>query len=217
MESITKSSRIHPLIASAAVAVILVSLVGVAAITGILPNSQSSNINMPASNSAALLAWNSSGSASESGPTTDKPAIVEPPAPAQIVQQPQATPHHNAHPVVAQTANVCSNCGRVEAVIPIRHEGKTSGLGVAAGAVLGGVLGHQVGGGNGRSLATVAGAVGGGYAGNEVEKRRHETTTYEVRVRMDNGSVRTFPYAESPGYGSGDRVRVVNGHLTSRG
>jgi uncharacterized protein YcfJ len=37
--------------------------------------------------------------------------------------------------------------------------------------VLGGLIGNQIGGGNGRALATVAGAVGGGYAGNEVEKR----------------------------------------------
>jgi len=216
MEDIKKSSRIHPLVAGAAVAVILVSLVGVAAITGILPNSSSSNV--PASNTATPpVAWTSSGSDG----VTEKPAVVEAPvpalAPAPIVQQPQASPHHRAHPVVAQTASVCGNCGRVEAVIPIQHEGKASGLGVAAGAVLGGVLGHQVGGGNGRSLATVAGAVGGGYAGNEVEKRRHETTTYEVHVKMDNGSERTFPYTESPGYGAGDRVRVVDGHLTSRG
>jgi uncharacterized protein YcfJ len=37
--------------------------------------------------------------------------------------------------------------------------------------VLGGVLGNQVGGGNGKKLATVAGVIGGGYVDNEVAKR----------------------------------------------
>jgi uncharacterized protein YcfJ len=33
------------------------------------------------------------------------------------------------------------------------------------------LIGNQVGGGNGKTLATIAGAVGGGYIGNEVAKR----------------------------------------------
>ncbi len=41
--------------------------------------------------------------------------------------------------------------------------------GTAIGAVVGGVLGNQVGKGKGRKLATVAGAVGGGVAGNKIQ------------------------------------------------
>jgi uncharacterized protein YcfJ len=39
------------------------------------------------------------------------------------------------------------------------------------GAVIGGVLGNQVGSGDGKTLATILGAVGGGYIGNEVAKK----------------------------------------------
>lgn len=46
-------------------------------------------------------------------------------------------------------------------------------VGTGIGAVLGGVLGHQVGGGNGKKLATVAGVLLGGYAGNEVAHDRN--------------------------------------------
>ncbi|MCR8699279.1 glycine zipper 2TM domain-containing protein [Campylobacter ureolyticus] len=42
-------------------------------------------------------------------------------------------------------------------------------LGTAIGAVGGGVVGNQFGGGSGKKLATVAGAIAGGYAGNRVE------------------------------------------------
>lgn len=36
-----------------------------------------------------------------------------------------------------------------------------------AGAVIGGVVGHQLGGGKGKDIATVAGAAGGAYAGKK--------------------------------------------------
>lgn len=36
------------------------------------------------------------------------------------------------------------------------------------GAVAGGVIGRQIGGGSGRNLATVAGAIGGAAAGNQL-------------------------------------------------
>jgi uncharacterized protein YcfJ len=39
--------------------------------------------------------------------------------------------------------------------------------GAAIGAVIGGILGHQVGGGSGKQIATVAGAVGGGALGSQ--------------------------------------------------
>jgi len=51
-------------------------------------------------------------------------------------------------------------------------------LGTGIGALVGGVLGHQVGGGNGRTLATVAGAAAGGYAGNRIQKRTQDDDTY---------------------------------------
>src|SRR5690606_17779594 len=104
----------------------------------------------------------------------------------------------------------CSNCGRVESVRAVQTAAKPSGVGVVGGAVVGGLLGNQVGGGSGRTLATVAGAVGGGYAGTEIEKRTRTATTYEVRVRMEDGNVRTFPYNGQPPWSTGDRVRVVD-------
>lgn len=50
--------------------------------------------------------------------------------------------------------------------------------GTAIGAVVGGLLGNQVGGGNGKKIATVAGAVGGGYAGNKVQEGMQQRDTY---------------------------------------
>jgi uncharacterized protein YcfJ len=46
--------------------------------------------------------------------------------------------------------------------------------GTAIGAVAGGLLGHQVGGGKGKTLATVGGAVAGGYAGKKVQEHHQD-------------------------------------------
>jgi uncharacterized protein YcfJ len=85
--------------------------------------------------------------------------------------------------------------------------------GTAIGAVAGGLLGSAIGGGKGKTLATVGGAAAGGYAGNQVQKNMQQkdvvTTTerqcktvhdksqklagYNVTYRLDGkeGVVRT--------------------------
>jgi outer membrane lipoprotein SlyB len=109
----------------------------------------------------------------------------------------------------------CSNCGNVESIRTITERAQGSGLGAAGGAVLGGLLGNQVGGGNGKKLATVAGAVGGAVVGNQVEGNMRATTSYEIKVRLDDGSARTFREQSEPQWRTGQRVKVVNGSLRS--
>ena len=82
--------------------------------------------------------------------------------------------------------------GQVTAITPIAtQQGNETGLGMIGGAVVGGLLGNQVGKGNGRTLATVAGAAGGGYAGHEAENYHHRDTSYNVSVHVENGSLAT--------------------------
>lgn len=125
-----------------------------------------------------------------------------------------------AAPIAAQASNHsdrasnCHNCGTVISARTYQKPAPSgNGVGIVGGAVIGGLLGNHVGGGNGRSLATVAGAVGGGYAGNEVEKRTRTTTMTEVRVRMSNGTVRTFTESGNARFRTGQQVRVHNGQL----
>ena len=72
---------------------------------------------------------------------------------------------------------------------------------------------EQVGGQKGRKLATVAGAVGGAVAGNQIEGRVKASRSYDIIVRLNDGSTRTFHQIEQPAWREGDRVRVVNGGL----
>jgi len=109
------------------------------------------------------------------------------------------------------TKPVCANCGIVLAVNVIEEEGQGSGVGVVAGGVAGGLLGHQVGQGTGRDLATVAGLVGGALAGNKVEKMAKKTKSYNITVRLDDGSERIYRQATDPGLFNGQRVKIENG------
>ncbi len=59
---------------------------------------------------------------------------------------------------------------------PVQDENRIAGS--VLGAVAGGVLGHQFGGGRGRDVATVAGALAGGYAGNQVQGGLQDRDTY---------------------------------------
>jgi uncharacterized protein YcfJ len=58
---------------------------------------------------------------------------------------------------------------------PVKDPNRIAGT--AIGAVAGGLIGSQIGGGSGRTLATVGGAAAGGYAGNQVQKNMQEKNT----------------------------------------
>jgi len=228
MDTYNKPNRLHPLVAGAAISVMLASLTGVAAMTGLLPNSHSENkaaaeVSQPqASQSSAMKPAAVAKTPKAVG--SERLALKEDDqAPAGRQQQAaslpasqtgHAAPDYSQDMVrVAQPARACGNCGRVESVHAVQSQADPSGVGVVGGAVVGGLLGNQIGGGSGKTLATIAGAVGGGYAGNEVEKRTRTATSYQVKVRMENGQVRNFPYNNQPPWHQGDRVRVVDGYL----
>ena len=110
-------------------------------------------------------------------------------------------------------SNWCNNCGNIESIREVKSRAQGSGVGAAGGAILGGLLGNQVGSGHGRQLATVAGAVGGAVVGNQVEGNMKADTSYEIRVRLDDGTLRTFHQHSVPQWRTGDRVRIVKGTL----
>ena len=125
---------------------------------------------------------------------------------------PSPVPTQRGEPLqraVAQrsAAPVCATCGRVESVRAVEQAAPATGVGAVAGGVLGGVLGNQIGKGSGRAAATVLGAVGGGYVGHKVEQRARTTTVYQMRVRMDDGSVRNFTRAQPLAEGTAVRVQ----------
>jgi uncharacterized protein YcfJ len=109
---------------------------------------------------------------------------------------------------------------------PVRDRDRIAGT--AVGALVGGLLGNQIGAGSGRTVATIGGAAAGGYAGNRIEKNVQDSNTektretrckteydsqqkvtgYRVSYRLgDKQSVVTMDYDP------GDRIPVKDGKL----
>lgn len=153
-------------------------------------------VSAPAKSSAADKPVKST-TAQAPRPSPAKPAEANP-AKAKVAAKPVAEP--------VRVAALCSYCGVIEAVDEVKRKGEGTGLGAIAGGVLGAAAGNQVGRGDGRKAMTVLGAVGGGLAGHEVEKRARGDTVYQVRIRFDDGSIRTIEQPTAPKVGA--RVEV---------
>lgn len=183
----------HPLVWIVGIAVILFCIAGIAAVFGWIPDSMGEPKEIPAISDAGKPQAKTAKAASTKPPSA--PTAATPP-----VQ-------------IAKAAPACVQCGVVTSVREVVTKGDGSGIGIAGGAVVGGLLGHQVGGGSGKQIATVVGAVGGAVAGNEVEKRVRSSKSQEITVRLENGSSVVITEADPTSWRSGDKVRIVDGAL----
>ena len=197
----TTTNRIHPLMAAAAASVIVVSLTGAAAITGLLPTSKSApEPAMPLAAASPYAMPQSGMQVQPNGYVAQPgqmvaangqqlvPAMVPAMVPAQQVAyaQPMAQPQPQPTVIVKEkpVVKVVEKTRVVHAKPqPVRYEEprysqpapapaqQPNYVGIGTGAVIGGLIGNQIGGGNGKKLATLAGVIGGGYLGNEIAKR----------------------------------------------
>ena len=156
------TARIHPLMAGAAISATVLCLVGAASIAGILPNSRA---NVPAPAIPAELA------------ASNLAAPVAAPVLAQAAPAPAPVVHKRVVHRVAQ-ARPASRDDDYAYREPVRQQpvqaqapAQPNYVGIGTGAVIGGLIGNQVGGGRGKALATVAGVIGGGFLGNAVQNQ----------------------------------------------
>jgi uncharacterized protein YcfJ len=193
-------TRLHPLAVAAAASVTVVSLVGAAAILGWLPSShgsanESASLTAPVQRPMALAAapmlspvqvpvaaplqvnatrfQTADGRVFEEVNTASprpQPQPAYKAAPAPVVHR--KVVHHHVQRAAYQPQHAqqpsYSSQHPVRSYVSDMHP-----VGTGIGAVVGGMLGNQVGGGNGKKLATVAGVLLGGYAGNEVAHDRN--------------------------------------------
>lgn len=177
MNTTTTASRIHPLMAGAAISVTVLCLVGAASIAGILPNSRA---NVPATPAipADVAAMTPANAAALAAPVA-APVVAQAapaPAPAPVVHKRVV---HHTQVAQARPAYNDNNDGYRESAYrepvrqpqPVPAPAQPNYVGIGTGAVIGGLIGNQVGGGRGKALATVAGVIGGGMLGNAVQNQ----------------------------------------------
>ena len=101
----------------------------------------------------------------------------------------------------------CAKCGVVTQIEKV-SDAKSGTGGAVIGAVAGGLLGNQVGGGTGKTVATVVGVAGGAYAGKKIAEGNKE---YKITIRMRDGEIK---YAHQETLNSikvGSMVRLKDG------
>lgn len=102
--------------------------------------------------------------------------------------------------------------GTVQSVRPVTiRQDRTTGAGVVAGGALGGVAASSIGGGTGRTLATITGGLLGAYVGDQIEHVAHNTRGLEIVVSLDNGETRVVAQADDVQIHVGQRVRLISG------
>lgn len=218
METSPSKSATHPMFLIAAASVAAVSFAGIGYLAGWLPGpgkSAESAVITPTTQVMETMPENTKAPSAKSSETTAKePAKESSAKPVKHRSSAVSSAPTSSH--ASSTAAVCADCGVVSSVNEVMVEPAGSGVGAVAGGVVGGVLGNQIGKGSGRTIATVLGAAGGAYAGNAIEKSTKKTKRYDVVVRFDDGTTRTFSSTTAPAWRSGDHVRLENGVLTAR-
>ena len=106
-----------------------------------------------------------------------------------------------------QVSQPSSRDGTVESIVQDTVQSGNAAAATIGGAVIGGLLGNQIGGGRGQTAATVIGAGGGAFVGNQAAQR--QTLGWRIGVRYDDGSLATIQQTTAPALRIGDRVRVT--------
>jgi outer membrane lipoprotein SlyB len=205
------TTRLHPLLAVAAISLTVLSAVGIASLTGMIPSSkgQENALQLPKDVIQPV-------EPAISHPVT-KPAAPKPlarkvaPKPVEPVAFPESV--ETPQPVVeAPKPQVLpGQLAVVESVREVKEPGDAKGVGAVAGGVVGGVLGNKLG--KGKGLVTILGAAGGAFAGHQIEKQARADKRWEIGVRLDDGSQRTLSSETEPAWRAGDRVRILDDKL----
>ena len=174
MNTTTTASRIHPLMAGAAISVTVLCLVGAASIAGILPNSRANVPAVPADVATMTPANAAALAAPVAAPVVAQAAPAPAPAPVVHKRVVHHTPVAQARPAYNDNNDGYRDTAYREPVRqqqPVPAPAQPNYVGIGTGAVIGGLIGNQVGGGRGKALATVAGVIGGGMLGNAVQNQ----------------------------------------------
>jgi outer membrane lipoprotein SlyB len=106
--------------------------------------------------------------------------------------------------------------GVVESVRDVRIMPRETGVGTAGGAVLGGLAGSNVGGGNGQIAGAIGGAILGGIIGQGVERSANERHGLEITLLLDSGKYISVVQEADESFRPGDRVRILSGRGATR-
>ncbi|WHZ18354.1 MAG: hypothetical protein OJF55_000503 [Rhodanobacteraceae bacterium] len=200
------------------------------------PQAQTTPANLTMATSAATAALPPAGEPGANG--AQAPGAAPQGAPVADAQ-PQFAQVVAVQPITesATTSKPRQVCRDEQVAVPETYKDKNQIGGAVVGGLAGALAGHMVGGGKGKTLATVAGAAGGAFAGHEIQKKHQEnnatrmetqnvchtvtdkttstrTVGYDVTYTL-NGQAGHIRMDHNPGVGTG--LPVQNGVVVANG
>lgn len=146
------------------------------------PQAQATPANMTMATSAATAALPPGEAPQANG--AQAPAAAPPAAPVQPAG-PQFAQVVAVQPITqsSTTSSPRQVCRDEQVAVPETYKDQHQVGGAVAGGLVGALAGHMVGGGKGKTLATVAGAAGGAFAGHEIQKKHQEDNATKMETR----------------------------------
>jgi len=140
------------------------------------PQAEATPANMTMATSAATAQLPPGEEPTATNNAPDAPAAAAQPQFAQIVAVQPITQSVTS----SKPRQVCRD---EQVAVPETYKDKHQIGGAVVGGLVGALAGNQVGGGNGKKLATVGGAAAGAFAGHEIQKRHQENNATHTETR----------------------------------
>lgn len=144
------------------------------------------------------------------------PAVAAP-APAPVAQVVSVKPH------VITVSTPKTYCTHLRHIVYDTQQPQSSGAGAVLGGITGGLLGSEVGGGNGRIVTSAAGAVIGAFTGDNMERSMNSPTmhteystsckTHQVSSTVQKGYEVTYTYQGTQGVVVMDNAPMIGSAL----
>ena len=120
-----------------------------------------------------------------SAATAQLPPGQEPTANGAAPAAPQFAQVVAVQPITesATTSKPRQVCRDEQVAVPETYKDQHQIGGAVVGGLVGALAGHQIGGGRGKTLATVGGAAAGAFAGHEIQKNHQENNATRMETR----------------------------------
>lgn len=126
-------------------------------------------------------------------------------------------------PHIVTVSSPKTYCTHLRHIVYDTQQPQTSGAGAVLGGLTGGLLGSQVGGGNGRIVTSAAGAVIGAFTGDNMERSMNSPTmhtvystsckTHQVQSSVQKGYEVTYTYQGTQGVVVMDNAPMIGSAL----
>lgn len=116
-------------------------------------------------------------------------------------------------PREAPLRKVCGDCAVVESIRTVPAPPRAGVIGAVTGAIAGAIVGNELAEAHRRHVMRLLGAIGGLFVGREIERQSARPPSYDVVLRLPDGSTLIRRYDKPPSFKPGDTVSLSGSNV----